>query len=239
MSILDTVIGGAGSLLSGIGSLVYGGQQVKLGEAELALTKKISDENLNLQKDTLAWQKDMQGQAWAREDNATQRRVADLRKAGLSPVLAAGSAAQSSGPIRIDTPQREAPSFRGLQEGVSSQAARMLTMQSVAKSFLETQLIGQQLEKVRSETRGQNISNEEKEWNLKFWQDKHAPTQPGHILGNLMPLATNLMGDWNQGIAQGTQDAKEIIAKIESFIKSLPANLMGPVINWFKQTLKK
>lgn len=68
--------------------------------------------NLVMQNKNLNYQKSMQQQAWAREDNATQRRVADLKAAGLSPTLAAGSAAQASAPIQTHAPQYGGPSFQ-------------------------------------------------------------------------------------------------------------------------------
>lgn len=66
-----------------------------------------ADKNLKFQQETLDYQKAMQREAWGREDNAIQRRVADLKAAGMSPVLAAGSAASSSAPISVTTPQAE------------------------------------------------------------------------------------------------------------------------------------
>lgn len=62
--------------------------------------------NYKLQKDNLAYQKDLQKIMFSREDNAVQRRVSDLRKAGLSPVLAAGSAASAGPVISTSAPQR-------------------------------------------------------------------------------------------------------------------------------------
>jgi len=68
--------------------------------------------NYNQQKANLRYQKSIQQQAWEREDNATQRRVADLKAAGLSPTLAAGSAAQASAPISTHAPQYSGPSMQ-------------------------------------------------------------------------------------------------------------------------------
>lgn len=102
-----------GSIMSAIGSgfsNVAGGL-ANLGTAWATLkgvdeNKRVNDINFQLQKENLAYQKDLQKIIFNREDNAVQRRVSDLRKAGLSPTLAAGSAAGAGSVISTSAPQR-------------------------------------------------------------------------------------------------------------------------------------
>ncbi len=61
--------------------------------------------NYSAQMENLNYQKDLQKQIFAREDNAVQRRAEDLQKAGLSKTLAAGDAAGAGSVVNTKAPQ--------------------------------------------------------------------------------------------------------------------------------------
>lgn len=61
--------------------------------------------NYQLQKDNYSYQQDLQSNIFSREDNAVQRRIKDLQASGLSPTLAAGSAAGAGTVVGTHAPQ--------------------------------------------------------------------------------------------------------------------------------------
>lgn len=115
---------------------------------DTAASLGIGINNYNLQKENLAYQKQAQLISWQREDSSVQRRAADLKAAGLSPVLAAGGGASTMAPIKTDAPQADP------------------NMAKIALDFQQMELIQQQIGQTKAgtnlteaKTRGINLDN--------------------------------------------------------------------------------
>lgn len=138
----------AGTLGISAGSAIYG------TTAGLIQGKQ----NYAQQRKVLKWQKKMQKRAWKREDNAVQRRAADLQKAGLSKTLAAGNAAQASAPISPSAPQESTSKDVIKNLGAALNAAGIGAQ--IDKTMAEAELIRAKEDKVEKESVGQGIKNE-------------------------------------------------------------------------------
>lgn len=103
MSVLGTIGSVAAAALPGVSSLIDTLGNMRNTDKTNQTNKDIANQNLQFQNENLQYQKDLQKQIFAREDNAVQRRVDDLVAAGLSPTLAAGSAANAGQAIETQS----------------------------------------------------------------------------------------------------------------------------------------
>lgn len=107
------------------------------------------ERNFQQQLKTQQYEKELQQKIFDREDNSVLRRTQDLKNAGLSPVLAAGSGAGAGAPIKLTTPQKQ-PAIKDLSGVLAQQSfAQSLpfiikTMADITKTVSQNDLIKSQ-----------------------------------------------------------------------------------------------
>lgn len=108
-------------------------------------------------------------ETWRREDSAVQRRAADLEAAGLSRTLAAGSAASSSAPIRMEAPQLKLDPLQAKQQAEMNEFQKMSMEKQLMSMDAQISRTRQQeaLDKAQEDKVRQDIA-----WNDQFNPEK-------------------------------------------------------------------
>lgn len=168
------------------------------GTVDSIITNK---KNFDLQKDNLAYQKDLQKQIFAREDNAVQRRVADLVAAGLSPTLAAGSAAGAGSVVSTSAPQKK------------SNFESIMALASVGSALANQQ-------KAITEAENARLSYEQNKMNTDYFKKNGiSPIEAN------MDLSQLLVNKFNRA---GNNTLDRILEGIASFFDKKPSNYSIP-----------
>lgn len=101
------------------------------------------------QKETADYQKRLNAKVMAREDTAYQRAVRDAQQAGLSPLAVSGTSGASAAPLSASP----APQLSNSLASLPSSLVDAMTVRN------QSSLTTAQVDKLNSETQGQNISN--------------------------------------------------------------------------------
>lgn len=120
----------------------------------LALTAGTSLYNIFSQEDTKRYQKRLQQRMFNREDSARRRGVRDMRLAGLSPTLAAGSGAGAGSNVGISTPEFDNP--------LGNFLAAKQTMASIAQTEAQMKLIEKQRDSLSQKMKWTELMNPER-----------------------------------------------------------------------------
>lgn len=138
---VDPIIG---AMVASSGASLFGSGYA--ADSAYLANKETNDTNMRIAQMNLDYQRDYNNQIWRREDNAVQRRAADLEAAGLSKTLAAGSAAGAGGSASapsLDYQHQTDQSGQILGQGLANAASTAINTFSTLSDLKQRQELNQ------------------------------------------------------------------------------------------------
>lgn len=184
--ILSALLGFGGNMFD---TFVEGRQTIANNTANM----HIADQNLAFQRELLQYQQGLQQEIFGREDNAVQRRAADMEAAGINPILAAGAPAQAGAVVSTQAPQNQmkfnatARTNMGALGDIIPQILQVkATQASIAQSEADARRTNAEADAIESQTpiktAGLELANQLSQGSLKGQELDNAAKEINNIL---------------------------------------------------------
>lgn len=188
--------GGIGGILGSIALIIQAG-----------LNYSAQKEQTKQERKALEYQKSLNELIFAREDSAIQRRAQDLRAAGLSPVLAAGSGAGAGGSVSgIKAATVARPDVPAMTDQVQLMMAALKMQSDISLTQQQTKLTDIQQQKIIADTKLTNTINATKQHNLDIYKRTGLPENASELGRTFNDLAGASQGQLSSKLLQGLKE---------------------------------
>lgn len=212
--------------LGGLGGMIMAGLSMLSPGAGMIydadMQKRIADQNLRFQQENQNYMRGIQQTMFQREDNSVQRRMQDLVKAGMNPVLAAGQGAGAGQVVSTQAPQNE---FKPNYGQILANALNVKNLKEQLISMKKNQaLTDAQIQATNAQTNKTKSETNENTWNLAFAQHRLMPTNQSLPTAEKVArygtdLLMNSVKQWKdffEKVTTKTKDkAKDVVEKIK------------------------